>query len=127
MNIGIITVGEKKYSFSFTWGDIVSPFGKDSDAWLKSAGGFAIGQSFLKDTSRNLLNNFFKSGEFKQLITDIMESAVNDDSGSDAEDKSKEEIAKKEDLVVVCMAAPTALPGSTNLVMVHHVGESDLS
>ena len=38
----------------------------------------------------------------------------------------KEGLAQRNDLLVICMGAPTAPSGSTSLVMVHHVGAAAL-
>ncbi len=100
LNVGTIQSGDKFYSFSFSWGEIFSPFASsntikpEAELWLKNAGGFALNRQFLTNVTRSLLNNYFKSEEFKKLLPNI--PALFD---------KKDEKPKKEDASVAEMKA----------------------
>jgi len=74
INVGSVFKGGEEHSFSFGWGEMFSPFNADKsvkdidELWIDTAGGFIIGERFLTGTITSVVNNFFKSDEFKELL-----------------------------------------------------------
>lgn len=109
INVGVIQSGEKSYPFSFGWGEMVSPFEtggtikKKDDQMINTAGGFAISQKFMTNISRGLLNNYFKSDEFKSFLTDLPQMLTGGKSDPDETD-SADEMAEIQNEIPRCTA-----------------------
>jgi hypothetical protein len=110
LNVGTIQSGDRFFSFSFSWGEVKSPFeagGKvrpNAELWLKNAGGFALNKLFLTDAARTLLNNYFKSEEFKELLIKVPELFDKKDAGPKEDGGPAEKIKAIKDDIPFCKA-----------------------
>lgn len=105
VNVGAVNFGDVSYPFTFGWGEIVSPFKKDGktksidELTIKTAGGFSVSQKFLTDTLRDIVNNYFKSDDFKSYIEKIPQMLDKSGDGKTSDDGSGAEIeAIKKDI-----------------------------
>ncbi|MBI2092301.1 MAG: hypothetical protein HYT75_04835, partial [Deltaproteobacteria bacterium] len=110
INIGTIKDGDKKYPFTFGWGEIASPFAADGkvreneDLAIKTAGGFSVGKSFLTQISRSILNNYLKSDEFKELLSKLPQ-ILEKNEGAEQDAAVKEEIESIRNEIPQCRSS----------------------